>query len=69
MKQFIIENTKKMQTIKIVVHNPPYEDENILEHCKWKAKDCVIKEVHAEYNEKLTNPSFMDNDDLDEGEE
>ena len=62
MKQFIVENTKKMQTIKVILHNPPFEDENVLEHVKWKSSDCNIKEVHAEYNEKLKEPSFLDND-------
>ena len=43
MKQFIVENTKKMQTVKVVLHNPPFENENVLEHIKWKEKDCVMK--------------------------
>jgi len=69
MKQFIVENTKKMQTVKVVLHNPPFENENVLEHIKWKEKDCVIKEVHLDYDEKLKNPSFIDNELDDGGEE
>jgi hypothetical protein len=70
MKQFIVENQRKKQTIKVILHNPPFEDDNVLEHVKWKSSDCTITEVHAEYNEDLKEPSFID-DDLseDEGEE
>ena len=70
MKQFLVENTKRMQTIKITLHNPPFEDENVLEYVKWKSSDCTIKEVHVGYDETLKNPSFLDNDlDKDDGEE
>ena len=36
MKQFLVENTRKMQTIKVTMHNPPFEDENVLERTNWK---------------------------------
>ena len=66
MKQFLVENTRKMQTIKVTMHNPPFEDENVLERTNWKIKDCVIKEVHSNWDESLTEPSHMDNEHLGE---
>ena len=66
MKQFLVENTRKMQTIKVTIHNPPFEDENVLEHTSWKARDCKIKEVHSNWDESLTEPSHMDNEHLGE---
>ena len=66
MKQFLVENTRKMQTIKVILHNPPFEDEDVLNKTGWKVKDCVIKEVHSDWNESLTEPSHMDNEHLGE---
>ena len=45
MKTFLIENTKKGTTIKVLLHNPPYENSNILEHTGWREKDCTITEL------------------------
>ena len=66
MKQFLVENTRKMQTIKVTIHNPPFEDENVLERTNWKIKPSVIKEVHSNWDESLTEPSHMDNEHLGE---
>ena len=30
MKTFLVENARKGQTIKVILHNPPFENENIL---------------------------------------
>ena len=66
MKQFLVENIRKMQTIKVTIHNPPFEDENVLEHTSWKSKDCTIKEIHSGWDEDLSEPSHMDNEHLGE---
>ena len=66
MKQFLVENIRKMQTIKVTIHNPPFEDENVLEKTNWKINDCIIKEVHSNWDESLTEPSHMDNEHLGE---
>ena len=41
MKTFLIENTKKGTTIKVLLHNPPYENENILYKTGYNVKDCL----------------------------
>ena len=69
MKQFVVENKRKMQTIKVTLHNPPFENENVLEHIKWKVDDCEITEVHSQYDEELKNPSYIDNVSLDDWDE
>ena len=33
----------------ITLHNPPYEDENVLSRTKWKVKDCIITDVTPKY--------------------
>ena len=45
MKTFEVEHLDKMQTLRITLHHPPYEDENILHKTGWKAKDVTIKEL------------------------
>jgi len=55
MKRFKVENStikymddfgnRKFDTIYVTLHNPPYENENILHKTKWKAKDCKITEI------------------------
>ena len=36
---------RKYNTIYVTLHQPPYENENILHKTKWKAKDCKITEM------------------------
>ena len=60
MKTFLVENAKKGQVIKVVLHNPPYENENILNKTGWKAKDCKITNVYDEWNEGLNEISSID---------
>tara|TARA_B100000579_G_C22306489_1_gene609519 strand:- start:157 stop:411 length:255 start_codon:yes stop_codon:yes gene_type:complete len=45
MKTFLVENTRKGLTIKVTLHNAPFEDENILHKTGWSSKDCVISDV------------------------
>ena len=60
MKTFKVENTRRFETIKITVHNPPYDGDTILSRTKWKVKDCVITEVYSMDDTSLDNPSRMD---------
>ena len=34
-------------TMYITLHNPPYEDEDVLARIKWKAKDVTITEMKS----------------------
>tara|TARA_R100001163_G_C4861381_1_gene67464 strand:- start:106 stop:264 length:159 start_codon:yes stop_codon:yes gene_type:complete len=46
MKRFKVEhNDMEMGILYITLHNPPYEDENILSKINWKQKDVTITEV------------------------
>ena len=49
MKTFLVEHkdwTKPQ--IRVVLYQPPYEDENILNKTGWKAKDVTITETTPE---------------------
>ena len=48
MKGFLVENTRKGTTIKVMLHNPPYENENVLYKTGYKEKDCVITELKSD---------------------
>ena len=46
MKRFRVENNGFVKpTITVTLHNPPYEDENILNKTGWKSKDVTITEI------------------------
>ena len=45
MKTFLVENTRKGTTIRVSLHNPPYENENILYRTGYQEKDCIITEL------------------------
>ena len=46
MKRFKVEHDDmEMGVLYITLHNPPYEDENILSKIKWEQKDVTITEV------------------------
>ena len=49
MKRFLVENVKKGTTIKVVLHSPPYENENILYKTKWKEKDVTITDITPKF--------------------
>ena len=49
MRTFLVENTRKGTTLKVVLHSPPYENENILYKTGWNERDVTITEVkHGE---------------------
>ena len=50
MKRFRIEK-ENGESLIITLHQPPYEDENILSRIKWKAKDVTITEL-KQYREE-----------------
>ena len=43
---------RKYDTAYITVHNPPYEDGDVLSHTKWKLKDCTITDVTPTFEEE-----------------
>mgnify|MGYP001398487845 CR=1 FL=1 len=46
MKRFKVEHKNDEVPITyITLHNPPYEDENVLSRTKFKLKDVIITEV------------------------
>ena len=55
MKRFKVTNNKinfmdkfgirKFDTIHVTIHNPPYENENILYKTGWNEKDVTITEI------------------------
>ena len=61
MKTFLVENTRKNTKIKVVLHNPPYENENILYKTGYKEIDCKISEIHSAWDEELGDISLVDN--------
>ena len=62
MKRFLVENLKKGTTITIMLHNPPYENENILYKTGYKLKDCKITELHSNSSLDLGNYKSIDNE-------
>ena len=48
MKTFRIENKHTYEIIRVTLHQPPYEDENILNMTGWKSKDVTITDVTIE---------------------
>ena len=46
MKRFKVErNTGELGIIYVSIHQPPYEDEDILKYTSWKLKDVTITEM------------------------
>ena len=49
MKKFrVVHNDYNKPPITIILYQPPYEDENILNKTGWKVKDVTITEVTQE---------------------
>jgi len=47
-KRFRVEhNDMEKGVLYITLHNPPYNDEDILSQINWKQKDVTITEVHG----------------------
>ena len=52
MKKFRVEhNDLTKPPITVVLYQPPYEDENILNKTGWKVKDVTITETTSEVEE------------------
>ena len=52
MKKFRVEHKDWLKPpITVVLYQPPYEDENILNKTGWKVKDVTITEVTLEVEE------------------
>ena len=46
MRRFRVEHRDwEKRDLIITLHNPPYEDENVLQYCGWKKKDVTITEM------------------------
>ena len=49
MKTFLVEHRDFTKpSIRVVLYQPPYEDENVLNKTGWKVKDVTITEVIRE---------------------
>ena len=59
MKTFLVEHKDwDIPPIRVVLYQPPYEDENVLNKTGWKVKDVKIteitqKEIEWLYQEKM----------------
>ena len=53
MKIFIVEHKDyDKPPIRVVLYQPPYEDENVLNKTGWKVKDVKITELKVEPEDK-----------------
>ena len=53
MKSFLVEHKDwDKPPITVVLYQPPYEDENVLNKTGWKLKDVKITELKVESEEK-----------------
>ena len=54
MKKFRVEHKDYTKPpITVVLYQPPYEDENVLNKTGWKVKDVKITEVNSPYEEEI----------------
>ena len=54
MKTFRVEHKNwDIPLIRVTLHQPPYEDENILNKTGWKVEDVTITEVNSPYEEEI----------------
>ena len=49
MKRFKVHNERKDLIIYVTLHQPPYENENILYKTKWNEKDVTITEIKMNF--------------------
>ena len=50
MKRFRVEHKNyEKPAIIVTLHQPPYENENILHKTKWKEKDVIITEMTTNF--------------------
>ena len=60
MKTFIVEHRDyDKPPIRVVLYQPPYEDENVLNKTGWNIKDVTITELNVE-EIKWLHPEKMD---------
>jgi len=57
MRRFKVERenqsfTEGYEVMIVTVHNPPYEDEDVISRTKWKLKDCIITEITPKFEEE-----------------
>ena len=67
MKTFLVEYLKKGTTIRVTLHNPPYENENILYKTGYKEKDVKIIDLSDRNTIDLSDHPSIDNE-MDEKE-
>ena len=49
MKKFLVEHRDfDKPPIRVLLYNPPYEDENVLHKTGWKSKDVTITDITME---------------------
>ena len=48
MRRFRVEKEDGSKMI-ITLHNPPYEDEDVISRTKWKLTDCTITELKTNF--------------------
>ena len=64
----VIHKREDKRPITVTLHNPPYENENILYKTGWKEKDVTITEVYRDYQlDPMKDDSLMDTE-IDTGE-
>ena len=53
MRRFRVEDkTFEKPTMYITLHDPPYEDEDVISRTKWKLKDSIITDVTPIFEEE-----------------
>ena len=45
MKRFKVEKKSNLEILYVTLHNPPYENANILERTGWKEDEVIITET------------------------
>ena len=61
MRTFLVENTRKGTTIKVTLHQPPYENEDILSKTGYKVNDVIITDI-TKGSISLTDYRSIDNE-------
>ena len=54
MRRFRVERENQLfasgyEVMIVTLHNPPYEDEDVISRTKWKLKDCIITDVTPKF--------------------
>tara|TARA_Y100000296_G_C4959746_1_gene150364 strand:- start:292 stop:456 length:165 start_codon:yes stop_codon:yes gene_type:complete len=50
MKRFRVEhNNYEKPDMVITLHNPPYEDKDVISRTKWKLEDCTITDITPQF--------------------